>query len=161
MAVPQFDAVIDGLVATLRAAAGLGAPGTGSGVPVYDGPVPTDAPVQRFVAVGWDGNDDTESEALAWDHEFAAMGVPVVQDETGVVDCALIVEDGSNDYAALRSTAATVLGYVSDAVAAAPALGAAPTVWGAHLVTGRLVQGVSPRGAFVRVSFQVAYSARI
>lgn len=162
MAGPQFAAVIDGLVTTLRAATGLGAPGDGSGdVPVYDGPVPTNAPVMHFVAVGWDGDDTSDSTAAEWESEWAGMGNGGARDETGTVSCVVIAGDGSDDFPAIRTTALATLATIAAALAAAPAVGAAPTVLWTELNTGAMQQGVSASGAFVRLAFTVGYAARI
>lgn len=161
MTVPQFSAVVDGLVTTLRAAAGLGTPGDGSAdVPVYDGPVPTNAPVMHFVAVGWDGLDGGDSESGAWDSEWAGTGAAAGRDETGRVSCCVIAGDGGDDFAALRRSVWSTMGLVEAALRSSPSIGAGPVVWQSELVAGAVQQGVSSRGAYIRVLFAVGYSAR-
>jgi hypothetical protein len=153
VSVPQFDAVVDGIVATLQAYAGLGGPG-GAGVPVYDGPVPTDEPVMSFIAIGWDGDDQSTSPQIRFPSEWHDMGPSATRDEDIEVDCFLVVQDGSNDFATLRTQAATNLGLVSSALRAIPALGVAAVLW-CELAVAEARQGVSSQGAFVAVPFTI------
>lgn len=161
MAAPQFDSVVDGLVTTLRAASGLGTPGDSSGdVPVYDGPVPTNEPVLTFVAVGWDGNDESDGRAVSFTQDWHDIGGTASRDEDTEVQCWLACSDGGSDFSTLRSTASTTFGLVSDALRATPALGLTSALW-CHITSGEVVQGVSPAGAFVGIQFTVSVRSLI
>lgn len=161
MSAPQFDAVLDALVAQLRGTTGFTDPDSGAtGVPVFDGPVPTNADVDMFVAVGWDGIDGGDSEAASWTSEPGSLGPGADRREEGSVSCVCIAADGSNDFGALRTSVAATIGEVDASIRATPALGLAPVVLWGQLNRGTVQQGVGARGAYVKVEFSVSYSAR-
>lgn len=161
MSAPQFDAVLDALVAQLRAASGFADPESGlTGVPVYDGPVPTGAKVNLFVAIGWDGIDGGDSEAASWESEPGSLGPASDRRETGYVTGVCIAQDGSDKFGPLRSTVASTIGLIDASIRSTPALGLAPVVLWGELNRGSVAQGVGRRGAYVKADFTVTYYAR-
>lgn len=162
MATTRADAVIDGIVATLRAYSGLSAPG-GTGVWVYDGPevvVAAEIP-QEYVAVGWDGDIEGDGQAVDVDQDWHDMGPGANRDESGKVTCILEARPLSTDdadFSALRTRAVTILGYVEAAVRADPDVGVTELIQIA-LSVGSLYQGVDRQGAFVRIPFVLGYTA--
>ncbi len=161
MSNPQFDTILDALVTTLQAATGLGVLGDGtSDTPVVDGPFVTDDQPRKFLIVGSNGSDDETAVSFNQDWANIGYGSNSQRDEELVVDCFLKVWDGSDNYRALRTTAGTVLGYVSDALRALPALSSSAVLW-SSIGNGQVLQGVAEDGAEVSVVFQILVHARI
>lgn len=160
MADIQSFAVAGGLVATLQAATGFRAPTeAGSDVPVYDGPPTPKGQLLQFVSVGWAG--DSESAAGTFTGDHVGFGIGSNREETGSIDCVLLVGSGDSSFVTIRATAASILGDVSDAIRATPALGLGTVVQWAHITNGSWSQGLAAKGAFVKVTFTVEYLARI
>lgn len=157
--IQTFD-VAEAIVTTLRAATGFKAPTeSGTDVPVFDGPPVTQAQLLRFVAIGWDG--DRDNVAGGFEGDWSGFGAGSAREETGRVVCFLIVGAGDADFTDLRTTAKGIMGDVSDAIRATPALGLSPVVQWAHVTAGQWSQGVTAKGGFVKVTFTVEYLARI
>lgn len=153
MAVTRLDAVIDALVAALRAAGSL------SGVTVLDGPPVTDDPLFEVVSVGfsWDPEDDRAAETTQGYHE---LGMTAKRDETVDVYCAVRVVNGDADVSTARARAVVLVGAVESVLRADPSMGLADLLR-AELSVGDLRQTQTAEGVGALIRFTVTATALI
>lgn len=153
MAITRVDAVIDALLATLRADPAL------AGVTISDGYPVTDDPLDEVVTVGfsWDPEDDRAAEVEQAYHE---LGTAARRDETLDVFCAVRVSDGGGDMATARARCVVLLGAVESALRAAPALGLADLLR-AEVTVGDYRQAQDADGAAALLRFTVTATSLI
>jgi hypothetical protein len=143
-------AAVAALVAAFTVSAQLG----GAGVPVWDGPQPTQEPALEGVAVGYGGN------ANAADVTGTAVpeGLAALPDrERYTVQCAAEVLNGAGDMAAARTRAYQLHAACGAAVAADHTLGGA--VLRAWTGPGSLTQQQTNAGALAQLVFPVDVDA--
>jgi hypothetical protein len=111
-ATPGLFKILDLTVAALRATTGYGNPITGSGIPVFDGPiVGMDAPA-TYVAIGWNPSGDSGTLRTAAAH----MGARADLLEEGEFDVTCVAVTGANDAATPRATVRQLIADVTAAV---------------------------------------------
>jgi hypothetical protein len=148
----SVPAAIAGLAAAFRASTGLGL--ATPPVPVRDGPALTDAAGLEAVAVGYSGDQNTDSAAGAATPE----GLSGTQDrERYTVTCAAEVIDPGADITAARTRVYQLHAACGAAIAADRTLGrvvlrAVPGPW-------TLRQQQTPNGALARIVFGVTIDA--
>lgn len=156
MATTLIDAVIDGLVTTLRASASLDAPG-GTYTPVFDGPTPVDGSARDFVTVGWaDGGRGAQSRGA---HHDIGYTTSAMRDDVGSISVVISCWDGDTDIATTRARVFTILGYVETAIRNNPTLGVANLMW-SHVVAVELMQDIES-GALAELTVTVEYAGVI
>ncbi len=149
MATSRLGAVLDALVTTLDA---------GTAVEVYDGlPVTSSAPAD-FVIVG--GTDDPDDNAADLTQEWAGLGKES-RNETGSVTCAVISQSGDTVVKTHRDRVLVILGELETAIRADPTLGGVVAAGWLHVTAGALNQQQNANGSRARVTFTVAYRARV
>lgn len=153
MAITRIDAVIDALVAALRADPSL------SGVTVLDGPPVTDDPLWEVVSIGfaWDAEDDRAAETTQGYHE---LGMTAKRDETVDVYCAVRVVNGDADVSTARARAVVLLGAVETVLRADPSLGLADLLR-CEVTVGDLRQTQTGDGVGALIRFTVTATALI
>ncbi|MGH8867813.1 MAG: hypothetical protein ACRDYU_07440 [Actinomycetes bacterium] len=140
-------AAITALVATFRAAPGLGPD------MVLDGPTVTDASIFEVVTVGYQDDE----RPIAVEAQTTREGPALVPNrERYSVYCAAAVLRGDTDIAAARARAYELLAAAATALAADKTLGGA--VMSAQLGEHSLTQEM-PDGALARVPFEVLVDA--
>ena len=112
MAISQFAALTDSVLAILRADTHL------SNVTISDGLPITEDRLVDLIVIGNSGSpEDTRAGSIRqqW-HDLA--GINSTRDETCEIFCCLISQTGDVDVSATRTRAFEILGYISDALRA-------------------------------------------
>ena len=165
MAVVSFapDLVIDALVTNLRAATGFRAPSeAGTDVPVFDGGYPSGGKNSQLVVIGSDGERGGVQRPFRFTSDWHDLDMTT--DETGTVQCAVVVWGGEakpTTFASQRATAVEILQNVDEALRAsvsAASLGVAQLLW-SKVDAGEMVQGVTDYGTETRLTFTYGYRA--
>lgn len=144
-----IPAAIDGLLATLRAAAGL------SGVDIHDGP-PMTAENPDYVCVGFDPLDPLTS--VEGGQVPASLGNRAREESYEIVG-SLAAWSGDELMSARRARAMALFAAVEAAVRADITLGG--TVRTAQIASYSLLQEQTDKGASAGVRFRIACSARL
>jgi hypothetical protein len=162
--------VIDGLLATLRAASGFRDPAvdsTAAGVydgpeaPLYEGVVPQ----EDFVVVGWSGLGDGPVESAVTEQTAISIGNRE-REETGRIPCLAVAQTGDTEYGtakAMRDAALALVAGAEAAIRSDPWLG----ITGLRALVVQfegvtsLQQLASDDGMACWVEFAVTYTARI
>ena len=164
MAVVSFaaDDVIDGLVTTLRAATGFKAPTeTGTDVPVFDGMEYGQGSNFSAVLIGDDGSGAANQRPFRFTSEWHDMDYTT--DETGQIQCAVLVWSGDANSATQgtqRTTAVGILQDVDEAVRATnvtAALGVTQLLW-SKIDAAEMFQDLDD-GWSTRLTFTYSYRA--
>lgn len=164
MAVVSFavDDVIDGLVSTIRAAASFRAPDeAGSTVPVFDGAVYGAGSNFSAVVIGSNGLEDATQRPFRFTSEWHDLDLTT--DETGQVECAVLVWSGDANPDTPATQRATAVGLLQDIDAAvrasntAIALGVTQLLW-SKIDSGECFQ-TTENGTETRLTFTYSYRA--
>lgn len=151
MATTAFPAVINGLLASFQASAGL------SGVRVFDGPEIDASYPGDFIAVGHDGTEDGEVAVTNVTQEYVQLG-NLKQFEDGTVDCWLSTWDGGSSLSDRRTRVASLISAVDSAIRADVTLGGACLY--SSLASHQMTYIQANNGVAISVVFTVSYRAR-
>jgi hypothetical protein len=131
---------------------------------VFDGPMTRTTPPSSFLLVGTDGGDDSggaDEDGAVATQQLSSLGNNW-RDEVGEVICAAWVWSGDTAFPALRTTAKAIVDVAEALVLADRTLGGVVVPPGfAEFTAWRLREVQTSKGAFVRASFTVSYSALI
>lgn len=152
MATTALFAVVDALVTIFD---------TALAITVYDGPQATDANLQQYAAVGWDGDPTSTGQAGDAQQDWAPRANTGLfsRDDRGTVRCVVVAWSGDSVVAARRTATKGYLASIENALRADPSLGG--VVIAAGITDIGLIQEVSDGGNTVRIPFTVTYMARI
>jgi len=128
-------------------------------VTVADGPDLDEGTHQNLVCIGWDGDEDSDAEAVDTTQEWAGLGARA-KDESLVVICAAISVRGNGEMQVARNAAYASVAAIETALRADPSLGFPPPTVVA-LRTGNLRQRQTNEGPEARVLFQIGVQTRI
>jgi hypothetical protein len=173
MATTQWAAVVDALVAAMRATTGYRSPYSGnSGNTVFDGPEYglTEEHSETFLVIGWAGDPDSPEDSgqsrQTTGPLAANAGRP--RDEEGVVNCRAVSQVGDasltdRSVKDVRDAALAVIADVEASLRTDPTLGLVPTL---SRMVAEMGGTFTPRqymnaGAVCEIDFQVTYRARI
>jgi hypothetical protein len=173
MATTQWAAVVDALVAAMRATTGYRSPYSGnSGNTVFDGPEYglTEEHSETFLVIGWAGDPDSPEDSgqsrQTTGPLAANAGRP--RDEEGVVNCRAVSQVGDasltdRSVKDVRDAALAVIADVEASLRSDPTLGLVPTL---SRMVAEMGGTFTPRqymnaGAVCEIDFQVTYRARI
>ncbi len=153
MATSRVAAAIDALITALGAAAP-------TDVPVIDGYRITEAPLNKAIVVGWDGDQEGDYlSASDWSQTFTGIGVGQKRkDETfSIPGCAVSWAGEADDGAPKRrrDEVFALLAVVEDTLRADPGLGQ-PQPFAAHLASAQFFQEPDPSGDRARITFTVS-----
>lgn len=127
--------------------------------PVYDGKPLTWDSLDRGVAVGVEAAlEDGQSGALRQSWRDAGPAPFAAREETGTVTCALWAQDGGQDMAGLRADLWACLDDIIDVAVQITPLGIPALTTVTPLATARPLQRWHPKGMFVAVEFDLAYT---
>lgn len=143
-------AAIDGLVAVLTDAAGVGA----AGVRVVDGPEIVGDDLRSYVAVGRAADVEDSRAATSRQDWRTIGGASANRDETVTVPVTVVARSG-DPVATVRATALTLAEAVEDALRADYTLDNAAIAW-AEVVDQTLHQVASANGSLVYVELTVS-----
>lgn len=164
MAVSSFAAndVVTALVTALRAATGFRAPTeAGTDVAVFDGPIYGEGSNFSAVTIGADGLPEGNQRPFRLTSEWHDLDLTT--DETGTIQCAIVVwsGDANPDTAAdQRATAVGILQDVDEALRAsnvAAALGVDRLLW-SKIDSAEMFQTFA-EGTETRIAFTYSYRA--
>jgi hypothetical protein len=167
MATVQLGAVIDALVAAMRATAGYRSPLVdATGIVVFDGIElnQTEEYATQWLTIGWvDPDTQTPAGDYTQDRAASAVGRPV--EEVGNIICRAVWQSGDRDAKAARDGVLAIVRGVETACRSNPALGVNWAASGvpslvAFIEQGDLMQGQA-EGAVAEMAFRVTYTARI
>jgi hypothetical protein len=147
----RWPSVYDALLTTFRVVSGL---------TVFDGPefgLTADS-VGEFVIVG--GNGDPDGDPGAITQAWKGLGHNS-RDETGEVNCAVIVQTGDTVIKTSRDRAFVLLASLETALLADPTLGAAVTAGWMLPINGTPEQRENSLGSYVRLPFTISYNTRL
>jgi hypothetical protein len=173
MATTQWAAVVDALVAAMRATTGYRSPFSGnSGNTVFDGPEYgiTEERSQTFLVIGWAGDPDSPEDSgqsrQTTGPLAANAGRP--RDEEGVINCRAVSQAGDSSLRersmkTVRDDALAAIADVEASLRTDPTLGLVPTL---SRMVAEMGGTFTPRqymnaGAVCEIDFQVTYRARI
>jgi hypothetical protein len=111
---PALFPILSTVVTNLRATAGYGNPTTGSGIPVFDGPLDgsSDAPLS-YVCVGWTPLGDVAGTIRTLPGVF---GTRADTQEEGTFDVTCVSSAGYTDASTVRTTLRTIITDLDAAV---------------------------------------------
>jgi hypothetical protein len=160
----RLPAVIDGLVAALRATSGYRDPETAvSGIPVFDGPqygISGDR-VATWLCVGWSGDPDAPEDAGDAAQTIAALGNRQ-REEIGTIKMRAVSSSGDRDMRARRDAAFAAMGTVEQLCRTTPQLGLDPAWMREAQIADRYRwRQHYDEGAVCELDFTVEYRARI
>jgi hypothetical protein len=128
-------------------------------VTVSDGPDLDEGTHLDLVCIGWDGDEESDTEAVDATQEWAGLGA-MAKNESLVVTCAAISVRGNGDMRSARAAAYASVAAIETGLRADPSLGFPPPTVVA-LRTGNLRQRQTPDGPEARVLFQIGVQTRI
>jgi hypothetical protein len=151
MATTAFPTVVSNIISQLGASANL------SGVRIFDG-IEVDASYPGdFIAIGHDGTDDGDVNAVSMTQTYDQIGAKKMF-EDGSIDCFLASWNGTTNLSERRSRAFALMSAVDTAIRLDPSLG------GSCLFSGIAQNTTSYRqttaGVAVVISFTITYKAR-
>jgi hypothetical protein len=172
MATTQWAAVVDALVAAMRATTGYRSPYSGnSGNTVFDGPEYglTEEHSETFLVIGWAGDPDSPEDSGQSQQTTAALDRTArPREERGTVNCRAVSQVGDASLSDrsvkdVRDAALAVIADVEASLRTDPTLGLVPPL---ALLVAEMGGTFTPRqymnaGAVCEIDFQVTYRARI
>jgi hypothetical protein len=173
MATTQWAAVVDALVAAMRATTGYRSPYSGSsGVTVFDGPEYglTEEHSESYLVIGWAGDPDSPEDSgqsrQTTGPLAANAGRP--RDEEGTINCRAVSQIGDASLTQrsvkdARDACLAVIATVEAALRTDPTLGLVPTL---SRLVAEMGGTFTPKqyanaGIVCEIDFQVTYRARI
>lgn len=165
----RWPAVVDALLARLRATSGFQGPtGTTTAVRVYDGPEVNNYGdmLTSYLVVGLPADGITSgADSGSFGQKPGPMAANRPMDETGVVHCRAVAQTGDVDSKATRDTAFALLAAVEDTLRVpldGPTLGLVTGRMVARLAEGNLpVRQFLASGSVCEIDFDVIYGTRI
>lgn len=138
-------------------------------VAIYDGPFQTvDAGAyQDRVTIGWDGIEDTLSDAVTGSQAFRNLDRGITKDEDFEIVCSVTHWDGNNSVSSARTAAFGLLATFEKLMRGYPPNGSGDVSLGGAVqfagIGGNLTvtPGLSEDGTFVQIIFHVACTARL
>lgn len=126
---------------------------------VADGPDLDESTDLDMLCIGWDGDDESDTDAVSVAQEWAGLGAKA-KDETLIITCAAISRRGNGSIKAVRDAAYASLFSLGGVLRDDPSMGfTSPTI--ADLRTGDLRQRQTGDGPEVRILFQIGVQTRI
>lgn len=168
MATSRLPAVIDALLALMRATTGYRDPSAAVSaalVPVFDGPTigVSGDHATRWLSIGWAGDPESPEDAGVAE-QAVATGGNNTRDEVGTIRCRAAAQGGETDptpLSTLRLQAAAIVGDVELLLRTNPTLGiVAPRMFARIGEVGALRPSIT-RGPSVTADFTVIYDTRI
>lgn len=151
MASTAFPTLVTNIVTAFKAAASL------SDVVIYDGIEIDETFPGDFIAVGHNGAEEGDVEAVSIRQEYDQLGAKKMF-EDGLINCVLVTNDGTSDIAARRTRAFAILSAVDTVIRTDPSFSSACLYSGieTHSTEYRLTNA----GSAVVINFTIAYRAR-
>lgn len=121
-----YDAVVD----TLQATTGLSQPG-GTGIPVYDGPVITDAPPNLYIIIGADDLDSDLPNEVSFTVDSTWRAAPISvkgRSEEIILTGVIIARDGRPNWKSLRTSVDSTFDTVTNALLTVSSFGLSDVV---------------------------------
>jgi hypothetical protein len=126
---------------------------------ICDGPNLDEGTHHNMLCIGWDGDEESDVEAVTVTQEWAGLGAKA-KDELLLVTCAAISWRGNGDMKTTRDAAYASVAALGDVLRADPSLGFDPPTI-ADMRTGDLRQRQTDAGPEARVLFQIGVKTRI
>lgn len=165
MTTTRWAAVVDGLVAAMRARSGFQAPSSiGSDVIVFDGPEVDNRPedVDAYLVIGVPGDGPQSGDRSGQvDHAFGPMASTRPRDETGLVECRAVAQLGDVDTSGARTAALALVAAVEDQLRTTPTLGLDPAWMRWAAVTRHELRQYLSGGSVCEIDFTVSFLTRL
>ena len=151
MATTAFPTLVANIITAFKAAPSL------ADVVIYDGIEIDETFPGDFIAVGHDGSDEGDVQAVDIRQSYDQLGAKKMF-EDGLINCVLVTQDGTSDITARRVRAFALLSAVDTVIRTDPSFSSACLYSGLenHATQYRLTNA----GAAVVITFTIAYRAR-
>lgn len=151
MTTVAFPTLISNIITAFGASSDL------SAVRIFDGPEIDETYPGDAIAVGHDGSEDGDMQAMTARNSYDQLGAKRMF-EDGVINCSLWAWDGTSDLTARRVRAYAILSAVDTVIRLDPSFSSACLYSG--LETHSAVYRQTNAGAVVIINFTIAYRAR-